>query len=173
MTTSHAEHAVAPSIGAGLSVREATAGDVDTVATLRLTLLREYATHPVYGRLHAEAEARAAELCARQLASERDAFFIAEIDGIAVGLLRCSESLASPLLEVERFAYLSSVYVRPAFRRAGVLRALLARADAWCGERGLTEMRLHNVPDHAAAAAWTALGFDVVEEVRTRSLAGR
>ncbi len=170
MTTSRASHAVAPPVGAPAAVRDAVPDDADTVAALRLALLREYETHPVYGRLHAEAEARAPELCARQLASERDAFFIAEIGGVPVGLLRCSESLASPLLEIERFAYVSSVYVKPAFRRSGVLRALLTRADAWCAAHGLTQMRLHNVPGNTAAAVWSALGFEVVEEVRTRPL---
>jgi GNAT superfamily N-acetyltransferase len=165
MPSSHVEL-----VGTGPCVRQATADDVGTIAQLRLALLHEYDFHPVYGRLHAEADARAPDLCARQLASERDAFFLAEVDTRVVGLLRCTESFASPLLEVDRFAYLSSVYVKPAFRQCGVLRALLARADAWCAERGLSEMRLHDVPGHAAAVVWSALGFEVVEEVRTRAL---
>jgi GNAT superfamily N-acetyltransferase len=151
-------------------VRAASAGDLDTVVALRMALLREYDGHPVYGRLHDEADARAPGLCSQQLASARDAFFIAAVDDDDAGLLRCTESKASPLLLPERFAYVSSVYVRPAFRRRGVLRALLQRADAWCHERGLTEMRLHNVPGDIAAAAWAALGFGVVEEVRIRAL---
>ncbi len=173
MPVPQVEPVVAAPGGAPLSVRRAEADDADAIATLRLALLHEYAAHPVYGRIHAEAEARAPALCAQQLASDRDVFFVAECGGRPVGLLRCTESLASPLLEPERFAYVSSVYVRPAFRRGGVLRALLDRADAWCAERGLTEMRLHNVPGDAAASAWTALGFAIVEEVRTRALAGR
>jgi hypothetical protein len=50
------------------------------------------------------------------------------------------------------------------------LRALLRRAETWCGERGLGEMRLHNVPGGAASAAWGASGFSVMEEVRIRKL---
>ena len=151
-------------------MREATDADVDAVAALRLALLREHDGHAVFGRLHADAEARAPRLCAQQVASAHDVFFIAESDGEPVGLLRCTESKASPLLLPERFAYVSSVYVRPPFRRLGVLRALLQRADAWCRARGLTEMRLHNVPGDVAAAVWAALGFGVVEEVRTREI---
>jgi GNAT superfamily N-acetyltransferase len=173
MPTTQAEHAVAPTPGAAIHVRTATPGDVDAVVTLRLALLREYHDHSVYGRLHADAEERAPDMCAAQLASPRDAFFLAEADGGAVGLLRCTESRASPLLAVERFAYVSSVYVRPAYRRRGVLRALLAHAADWCAEHGLTEMRLHNVPGGTAAAAWAALDFGVVEEVRTHTLRGR
>jgi GNAT superfamily N-acetyltransferase len=170
MTRAQGGHAVAPPVDAGVVVRAAAAADLDTVVALRMALLREYDGHPVYGRLHDDADARAPDLCSLQLASARDAFFIATVAGEDAGLLRCTESKASPLLLPERFAYVSSVYVRPTVRRRGVLRALLRHADAWCRERGLAEMRLHNVPGDIAAAAWAALGFGVVEEVRMRIL---
>lgn len=168
MTVTPVEPAAAPPPGTGVRVRPATPADLAVVAELRLALLREYHHHVVYGRLHPDAEARAPRLCEYQLASPRDAFFLAEAAGGAVGLLRCTESEASPLLLVERFAYLSSAYVRPPYRRRGVLRALLREAEAWCRDRGIGDLRLHNVPGGGAAAAWSALGFDVVEEVRVR-----
>jgi GNAT superfamily N-acetyltransferase len=84
----------------------------------------------------------------------------------AVGILRCVESQSSPLLEPERYAYVSSVYVVPAARRSGVLRALLRSAAAWCGARGLDEMRLHSATGADANATWDALGFQVVEHLR-------
>ena len=85
------------------------------------------------------------------------------------GILRCVESIGSPLLEPARYAYVSSVYVRPEARRRGVLRALLRAADAWSVARGLDQMRLHNVVgSESAEGAWTALGFDIVEQVRIR-----
>lgn len=167
MLTTEAERGIA------MHVRHAVADDLDTVVALRLALIREYEGHAVYGRLHPEADARARRLCEEQLASSRDAFFLAEIDDTVVGLLRCTESYATPLLLPERFAYVSSAYVVPRWRRRGVLRTLLARAERWCAARGLSEMRLHNVPGGTAAAAWTALAFDAVEEVRTRRLPAR
>ncbi|HVZ79136.1 MAG TPA: GNAT family N-acetyltransferase [Gemmatimonadaceae bacterium] len=151
-------------------VREASPDDLGTVVAFRMALLREHAGHPVYGRLHPDAELRAPALFARQMESPADAFFIAERDGTAVGLLRCTESHASPLLLPERYCYISSVYVAPAHRRHGVLRAMVQAAEQWCAARGLTEMRLHNVEGTAAAPAWSALGFDVVEQVRGRRL---
>ncbi|MDE3053244.1 MAG: GNAT family N-acetyltransferase [Gemmatimonadota bacterium] len=168
MVVTPVDPAAAPAPGTGLRVRPAAAADLDAVVELRLALLREYGHHAVYGRLHPDVEARAPRLCRQQLDSPRDAFFLAEAGGRAVGLLRCTESEASPLLLVERFAYLSSVYVRPGYRRRGILRALLGAADAWCRERGIADMRLHNVPGGGAAAAWAAVGFDVTEEVRIR-----
>ena len=47
----------------------------------------------------------------------------------------------------------------------------MAAAERWCRERGLDEMRLHNVAgSEAAERAWDALGFEVVEQVRVRTI---
>src|SRR2546430_12185460 len=133
---------------------------------LRLALLREHPEHPVYGRLRADVTTRARELFSAQLRSETESIFLAESDDTVVGVLRCVESIGSPLLEPARYAYVSSVYVRPEARRRGVLRALLRAAERWARVRGLDQMRLHNVAGSAEAeGAWAALGFDVVEQV--------
>src|SRR6201999_1341785 len=99
---------------------------------------------------------------AAQLDSENEVMLIAEEGHLPppIGLMRCVETAASPLLSPERYCYISSVYVRPDHRRQGVLRALFARAREWCHERGLGEMRLHNVgTSGSSAGAWDALGF--------------
>ena len=154
-----------------LSVRRATPADLGTIVALRMALLREYRDHPVYGRLRPDADALAHDVFARQLDSQMEASFLAEDGDDGVGMLRCVETFSSPLFVPDRYCYVSSVYVRPAYRRHGVLRALLTVAHGWCDERGLTEMRLHSVgPETPAAAAWDALGFDVVEQVRVRKL---
>ena len=156
----------------GLSVRRATPADLRTIVALRLALLREYRDHPVYGRLRQDAEQVAHDVFGKQLESQMEASFLAEDGGVGVGLLRCVETLASPLFVPDRYCYVSSVYVRPSHRRRGILRALMAQARAWCAERGLGEMRLHSVgPATPAAAAWDALGFDVVEQVRVLRIA--
>lgn len=153
-----------------LSVRPADLDDLSSVVDLRLALLREYADHPMYGRLRPDARARAYELYRGQLTAHDEQIFVAEVDGAVVGVLRCVDTLSSPLLYPERYCYVSSVYVRPAARRKGVLRALLTAAEAWCEQRGIDEMRLHNAPSSAVAErTWSALGFEVVEHVRRRS----
>lgn len=161
-------------------VRRAALQDLDDVVQLRLALLREYPDHPIYGRLQPNVDARARELFTTQLRSPVEAIFLADVargDGSArerltgIGILRCTESIGSPLLQPSRYAYVSSVYVRPDARRLGVLRALLGAADEWAGARGLDEMRLHNVADSdSAEGAWSALGFHVVEHVRLRRM---
>ena len=159
--------------GSANSLRIHVAGprDLAAVVELRLALLREHPEHPIYGRLRADVEARARVLFASQLRSPTEAIFLAERGGEAVGVLRCVESVGSPLMEPARYAYVSSAYVRPDSRRHGVLRALLDAADRWARDRGLNQMRLHNVAGSAGAeAAWAALGFGVVEQVRLRDL---
>ena len=157
-------------IGA-ITVRRATSADLDTIVSLRIALLREYSGHPIYGRLRADAELRARPMFAAQLESASEAMFIARENDQPVGILRCVESAASPLLLPDRYCYVSSAYVRPEYRRKGVLHDLFEAAVAWCRDRGLGEMRLHNVGTReASAAAWDALGFEVVEQVRVLRL---
>jgi GNAT superfamily N-acetyltransferase len=156
---------------AATTIRQAGPDDLETVVNLRLSLLREHGDHPIYGRIRSDAPSRARELFAGQLDSAGEAMFLAERDGVVVGILRCIESSGSPLLHPARYGYVSSVFVRPEARRSGVLHALVQRAVEWCGERGLAEMRLHSVAgDAVSEAAWGALGFDVVEYVRLRKI---
>jgi GNAT superfamily N-acetyltransferase len=150
-------------------VREARVDDLEIIVELRLALVREYHDHPVYAGLRTDAPDRARSLFYTQLTSPYETMFLAERAGRVVGILRRVDTPASPLLMPERYCYVSSVYVRPAERRSGVLRALLAAAERWCDDRGLTEMRLHNSSTSTTAArAWSALGFEVVEHVRRR-----
>jgi GNAT superfamily N-acetyltransferase len=162
-----AEQAPAPR---HVTVRRAVLGDLPTIVDLRLALLRENGDHPIYGRLRADARERAYDVFGAQLRSPNEVIFLAEAGGAVVGILRCVETLNSPLLHPDRYCYVSSVYVRPGARRGGVLKALLGRAEDWCRERDLTEMRLHNVPGGGASAAWSASGFVVIEEVRRKEL---
>jgi len=152
-------------------VRPALPRDLNAVVALRLALLREHPDHPIYGRLRTEIDRRARELFAAQLRATSETILLAELAGDVVGIIRCVESIGSPLLDPARYAYVSSAYVRPEARRRGVLRALVAEAERWSRARGLDQMRLHNVAGSIAAErAWDALGFEIVEQVRFRQL---
>ena len=152
-------------------VRPATPRDLDAVVALRIALLREHPNHPIYGRLRTEIDRRARELFAAQLRARTETILLAELAGEVVGIIRCVESIGSPLLEPARYAYVSSAYVRPDARRRGVLRALMAEVERWSRSRGLDQMRLHNVAGSVAAErAWDALGFAIVEQVRLRPI---
>lgn len=156
---------------AALSVRRATLDDLPSIVELRIALLREYADHPIYGHLRTDITERAFDLYRSQLVSPMELVLVGERGARTVGVMRCVDIAASPLLLPERYCYVSSVYVRPAERKRGILRALMTAAEAWCVDRGLTEMRLHNSSSsETARGAWQAMGFDVVEEVRRRVL---
>lgn len=158
---------------ADVRVRRARLADLETVVRLRLALLREHGTHPIYGRLRPDAERRARDVFGAQLIAPGEVIFLAERGDRVVGILRCVESVASPLLDPPRYGYVSSVYVEPDARRSGVLGTLVAAAEQWCIERGLTEMRLHSVHgDDVAATAWERMGFGPVEMVRMKKLGG-
>jgi GNAT superfamily N-acetyltransferase len=152
-------------------VRRAEVADLATVVALRLALLREYADHPVYGRLRSDAESRARPLFEQQIRGTDQAIFLAERDGQDVGIVRCADVRGSPLLVPERYCYVTSVFVRPEYRREGVLSALMREAEAWARSRGLTEMRLHNSTlSEIAQRSWDQLGFEVNEEVRLKHI---
>lgn len=152
-------------------VRPATIADLDTVVDLRLALLREHRGNPLYEHLRPDAPARARRLFAAQIRSPDDAILLAEREGRVVGILRCVKTGGLPLLYPDTHAYVSSVYVLPAERQRGTLRALLDAAIAWAKARGLFELRLHSAVDNAAAnAAWEALGFRIAEHLRIRRL---
>lgn len=154
-----------------LSVRPATLRDLDAIVELRLALLHEYRDHPLYRELRPNASERAYELYRAQILSPYETIFVALRARAVIGLLRCVETVASPVLMPERYCYISSVYVVPEERKKGVLRALLAAAEQWCRDRDITEMRLNNsTTSPTARASWSALGFEVVEEVRRREL---
>lgn len=155
----------------GLRLRRAGVDDLPAVLELRFALLREHADNPLYGRLRRDARQRAERLYASQLAAEHELTMLAEWQGGVVGILRCMVGHGSPLTHPDRYGYIASVYVRPPYRRRGVLRALLTAAEEWSAEQGLTELRLHNAVDSALAnASWEALGFRAVEVLRIRPL---
>jgi GNAT superfamily N-acetyltransferase len=152
-----------------IHVRRANVTDLAVVVSLRLALLREYADHPVYGRLHPEVETRARPLFEAQIIAPDQAIFLAEREKSIVGIVRCADVRGSPLLLPERYCYITSVYVRPEHRRHGVLGALMEHAEAWARTRGLTELRLHNSAlNEQARSAWDQQGFSVNEEVRQK-----
>jgi aminoglycoside 6'-N-acetyltransferase I len=157
-----------------ITVRAATIEDLDTVVAMRLALIREQPTHPLYGRLRPDAERRARNLFAEQLESATERMFLAEERREPVGIIRCAISRGSPLLFPSEYGYISSAYVVPAARGRGVLTRMMAAVEEWCAAMGLDELRLHNVAgDSRAEGVWDSLGFEVVEQVRRRPLARR
>lgn len=154
-----------------VTVRVATPADLDTVTELRLALVREHRANPLYAHVRPDAPLLARRHFAAQLHSSDEVIFLAEHEGRAVGILRCVQVAGIPLVFPALHGYISSVYVVPEARRCGVLHQLFDEAVGWCRSRGLTEIRLHNAVENAAAnAAWESLGFETAEYLRVLHL---
>jgi GNAT superfamily N-acetyltransferase len=109
-----------------LIIREATATD----AAIVMTLVRELAeferlSHEVVGD---EAMLREA------LSAGHSAALLAEVDGLPIGLALYFHNFSTFL--ARRGIYLEDLYVKPAFRKHGVGRALLRRLARLAVDRG-------------------------------------
>lgn len=154
------------------SVRLATLDDLDVVVQLRLALLREEAKVATLPPLRRDASLRARNIFAAELEGGHGATYLAFDRSRAVGVLRCTISRNTQLVRPRRYAYLSWGWVRPGFRRRGVLRAMVTAAEEWCRERRVTEIRLRvNLGNAVGNASWEALGFAPEELVLRRAIA--
>jgi ribosomal protein S18 acetylase RimI-like enzyme len=156
---------------AAITVRPASLLDVDVIVRFRLELLKEHNRHPIYGRLRDDAGDRAKRSVPLRLASGREITYLAFEGKTPIGMLRCLESKGSPLLSPSKFAYIAAAYVVRTHRRRGILKKLMEAAMTWVRARGLTEVRLHCIPENAGAnAAWERFGFETVELLRRREI---
>lgn len=156
-----------------IAIRRATVADVDAVTELRLALAAaEWRTPRTKRRFQPTRSARA--LSAAQLSDDQQLVLLALHGHRAVGMLRCTTRHRQALTPPRRVAFVTTVYVHPAWRRRGVLRKMLGTADRWARARGLTEMQLLcAVDNHVGRAAWAALGFEPVEILHRRQIPRR
>lgn len=176
---------------AGVIVRPATPADVEPVLALRWALLAEDAhstdcvppppfTPTADGATAAVADGerdastrdrRARSLVHAQLSTDAQVTLLAYGGDTVVGVVRCMIARDHGLERDGSYGYLASAFVRPGHRRAGVLRALVSAADAWCAARGVREVRLQcSMNNSGGNAAWSALGFLPVAMIRRRLL---
>jgi GNAT superfamily N-acetyltransferase len=145
--------------------------DLEAITELRLQLLREELSNPLFARPHRDAPRRALRLTRSQLATPGQVFLVATRGETVVGVLRCRAVTRTPMVEAARQAVVTTAYVVPAERRKGVLRALVRAADRWCAHHSLTGMRLQcGLANEAGRAAWEKLGFIAAEVLYVRDV---
>jgi GNAT superfamily N-acetyltransferase len=146
-------------------IRTAIAGD----APIILDFIQELAE---YERLSDAVIATEGSLVAALFSSTPAAeVLIAEVDGIPAGFALYFHNFSTFL--ARRGLYLEDLYVRPAYRRGGVGRALLSRLAAVAVERGCGRMEWSVLDwNESARSFYESLGAVPMSEWTTYRLTG-
>jgi GNAT superfamily N-acetyltransferase len=147
-----------------VSVRLATAGDLDTALELEMAELTYSAA---FGAAVVRPDARTVKRATLSRHLEQgDPLWLAERDGVAVGLAHCrlidvtAGSLSAIRLRPGRWGYVNCVSVLPAARGTGVGRELMAVAHEELHRDGATGTFLYyNPPNPLASVFWARQGY--------------
>jgi len=93
-------------------------------------------------------EADAADRLSRLLLRDDQQFFVADVDGRAVGWVHV---LFAEYVDAEAFVVIGGLVVDRNHRRLGIGRALMDRAEVWATERGCSMVRLTSSATRTAA----------------------
>ena len=94
---------------------------------------------------------------------------LAELDGQLVGF--ACVRVVPCVLYAEPYAELTELYVEPAYRRRGVGRALIARAEALVRERGAADLIIMTgVGNAVAQALYRSAGYETYAVALNRKL---
>jgi GNAT superfamily N-acetyltransferase len=105
-------------------------------------------------------------------ASSDDEILVAEVGGQVVGLIGIRIHLA--IHRVGHVGEYTSMVVSAPYRRRGIGRALVAAAEQWLSERGVTSFRVAsgNYRKDEAHRFYTALGYEATHTMFRKYLAG-
>jgi ribosomal protein S18 acetylase RimI-like enzyme len=107
------------------------------------------------------------------LADEDHGLFVAEIEGQAAGYVHVTvrDAPPIPILVPRRVALVDNLVVKEAYRRSGLGRALMGRAERWAQARGAADVEL-TVYDfnEAAIAFYESLGYEAFSRRMGRRL---
>ena len=130
---------------APVTIRTARAADAAEIAQLTTQL--------GYDLTHADA----ADRLSRILLRDDQQFFVADVDGRAVGWV---DVVFTEYVDAEAFAAIAGLVVDRGHRRVGIGRALMDRAEIWAGDRGCSIVRLaSSAPRKAAHRFYENLGY--------------
>jgi ribosomal protein S18 acetylase RimI-like enzyme len=156
-----------------VSLREATLGDVGGLCRCydELDALHREALPGLFRA--AEGPARSDEFFSRILTDENAALLVADSGSQIVGFVIVSvrETPDLSILVPRCYASIVDLEVRCEFRRRGVGRALMERAEAWARERGAGQVELNVFEfNQEAIAFYEAMGYRPVVRRMWRTL---
>ncbi len=149
---------------AGVTVRMATAEDLDVVLALELAELA-YSAQVGAAVVRPDAE-RVKRAALTRHVEQGDPIWLAERDGLPVGVAHCrlidvtADSLTGTRLRQGRWGYVNCVAVAGGLRGAGVGRELMAVAHHELHRQGATGTFLYvNPPNPLASVFWARQGY--------------
>jgi len=154
-------------------IREATQGDYEALCAIFAeadAMHREALPHIFR---EAAGPARPRDFILKILADKNTALFVAEHEGEIIGLIhvRVRETPDIPILVPRRYAVINDLVVKEKFRRHGVGRALLERAERWALDKGATQVELVVWEfNKGAIAFYEKLGYKTISRRMWKSL---
>lgn len=161
----------AASAAPAAGVRRAGVRDLDRVAALWSAVAAHHAALDPGFRAREDAADEVRALLARDLGDDaRSAVFVWESGGDLAGFCCVRIDVATGILAERERAEISDLGVREGARRRGIGRALVTRALAWIGERGVERVEVRVASGNREGQAfWRALGFaDHVDVLQRR-----
>jgi GNAT superfamily N-acetyltransferase len=158
------------------TIREATPNDHETL----LPVLDEGDAHHRHALPHSFCEpdgpSRSKAYLNTLLADDNAAIFVAKCEGQIVGEVSIAlrETRDIPILVPRQHAVVDNLIVLPAYRRAGIGRAMMERAHRWALDKGVTEVELNvwelNI---GATAFYEVLGYATTRRTMSKHLSDK
>jgi ribosomal protein S18 acetylase RimI-like enzyme len=107
------------------------------------------------------------------LADEDHGLFVAEIEGQVAGYVHVTvrEAPPIPILVPRRIAVVDNIVVKEAYRRSGLGRALMGRAEQWAQAKGAADVELNVYEfNESAIAFYESLGYETFSRRMGRRL---
>lgn len=127
-----------------ITIRPATLEDYQTVSTLfeQVDQLHADALPDLFQA--SDGPARSQAWLAQITASQDATLFVAEYQGLLVGLVLCSmdTSPAFPLFVPRRYVHIHDLVVHESFQKKGIGRLLMQRVHEWTKAQGITDVEL-------------------------------
>jgi ribosomal protein S18 acetylase RimI-like enzyme len=156
-----------------LRIREAEASDYDALCALFDEVDSLHRTHLPHIFQEPDGPARDKALILGLLQDEAVGLFVAEVDHRLVGLIFVfvREPPEIPILVPRRYALIDNIVVKEVFRRSGIGRALMEKAQRWALAQGADSVELSVWEfNHGAIAFYQTLGYETCSRRMSKRL---
>lgn len=146
-------------------MKTATTDDIAFLASCfaNLALHLKGTSQALYVReLPSEVDDRAMAMAARFVEAQDATAFIEDADGYRAGAILCEiRPSAFPPSGLGNVGHISACWVEPQYRKAGVASRLVAAAEHWFAEQGVSCVELSYLAgNELAAQSWKKLGYE-------------